>query len=197
LDLVRIIWQTDSSLKIPLKFGGRKLKLYYGFALCVALLVVSGCASQRSAVLDESQQEYQGAFSFINQDSVNLVQVQGTALFHMSPSFQLGPKVSYTGIHSPDVTLDTIGVGVEARVNLKTEGDFLPFIGGSLTLEMVGVDGIDDDPLTGFGYDIHAGIRVPVSPGAFIVTKLQFSAVSIDDVDTDNIGVFAGFAVRY
>jgi hypothetical protein len=149
-----------------------------------------------SAVLDESQTEVEGSAAFINQDSTNTIAAQGTALFHISPSFQLGPHVEYVAVFTDGGDVSAFVVGAEARYNLDTEGDILPFVGGSLNLVRVSFDdGFDDE--FGIAYTLNGGIRVPVSPGAFMVTKLQFTAVSIDDVDTDNFGVFAGYAVRF
>ena len=158
----------------------------------------SGCASQLSAVLDESQKEQEATFAFLNQDGSNAIAVQSTTLFHMSPSFQLGPRLSYQELTGGGTSISALVAGAEARLNLKTEGEMLPFVGGSVNLVRVSADdGFAEASETGIAYTLNGGIRVPVSPGAFMVTKLQFTAASINDVDQDNFGVFAGYAVRF
>ncbi len=170
-----------------------------GFALCVLLMFSSGCASQMSAVLDESQIEVEGSASFTNSESVNTLMAQGTTLFHMSPSFQLGPRVDLLRTSADGVDFMQFKAGAEARYNLSTEGDILPFFGGSLGFIRRSFDsgsGFSDSD-TGFAWALNGGFRVPVTPGGFLVTKVEWFNQSISDVDTDGIGVFTGFAVRF
>jgi len=159
----------------------------------------SGCASQLSAVLDESQTEVEGSAAFLNVDSVNTLAVAGTTLFHMSPSFQLGPRTSLLRQSADGASAMVFQVGAEGRYNLSTEGDILPFFGGSLGFLHVSADdgaGFSDSD-TGFAWALNGGIRVPVTPGGFLVTKIEWENISINDFDQDSFGVFAGYAVRY
>jgi len=169
-----------------------------GFALCILLMLSSGCASQMSAVLDESQIEVEGSASFTNVESVNTLAAQGTALIHMSPSFQLGPRSTLVRRSTDDDTVTAFQIGAEARYNLSTEGDVLPFIGGSMGLIRASADdGSSSISETGFAWALNVGIRVPVTPGGFLVTKIEWENISISDFDQDSFGVFTGFAVRY
>ncbi|HIG04373.1 MAG TPA: hypothetical protein EYQ08_01375 [Planctomycetes bacterium] len=169
-----------------------------GFALCILLMLSSGCASQMSAVLDESQIEVEGSASFTNSESVNTLMAQGTTLFHMSPSFQLGPRVDLLRTSADGVDFMQFKAGAEARYNLSTEGDILPFFGGSLGFIRVSADdGITSGSETGFAWALNGGIRVPVTPGGFLVTKLEWQNYSINDIDTDGVSLTAGYAVRF
>jgi len=169
-----------------------------GFALCVLLMFSSGCATQLSAVLDESQTEVEGTASFTNSESVNTLAVAGSTLFHMSPSFQLGPRVDLQRTSSDGDSLMLLKGGVEARYNVSTEGDILPFFGGALGFVYQSFDiGNLSDSDTGLAWALNGGVRVPVTPGGFLVTKVEWFNQSISDVDTDGIGVFAGYSVRF
>lgn len=171
-------------------------KTMYGLTVCIILLVASGCASQQelqTAILDESQNEFEFAASILNQDSITTLSSQATALYHISPEFQLGYGADLVYIDAPDGSLSSTGAGAEARYNLQTEGQFLPFIGGSLRYVSIRLDDVSE---FGFGYALNGGFRVPMTPAAFLVMKLQYTAVSIDDYEGDNFGLFVGISVR-
>ncbi len=158
----------------------------------------SGCASQLSAVLDESQTEVEGTASFTNSESVNTLAVAGSTLFHMSPSFQLGPRTSLVRQSADGASVMIFLGGAEGRYNVSTEGDILPFFGGSLGFIRVSADdGITSGSETGFAWALNGGIRVPVTPGGFLVTKLEWQNYSINDIDTDGVSLTAGYAVRF
>ena len=159
----------------------------------------SGCASQLTAVLDESQKEVEGSASFVNKDSLNTLKVAGTRLKHQSPSFQWGPRASLERQSADGASALLFQAGAEARYNLSTEGDILPFFGGSFGFINTAIDSGSGFTTgdTGFAWALNGGFRVPVTPGGFLVTKIEWENISISDFDQDSFGVFTGFAVRY
>ena len=165
--------------------------------LFVFPFVSIGCSTPIEVVLDPVQKEATGSFSYVSADGVQTFISQGSTLFHVSPEVQVGPRVALVVVDD-GISVSQFVVGGEARYNLKTEGDFLPFVGGSLNfVKVTADDGLGSESETGFNYTLNVGGRTPLSPGAYLVTQLQYSNTDIANEEFDNFGVFAGYAVRY
>jgi hypothetical protein len=170
----------------------------------MVLMFFSGCMATATVILDPEQEEYEGTFSFQSVNESSELQVRGMTLWHLEPKFQLGPSVTVLEQRGGGQRTSFSTIAAEGRYNFSTEGDQLPFVGGSLGIVTVVHDdgGSEPDVERGSVGTFNVGTRLPISPSAFVVLKLQYTkyVFRINDFSSDiteSTGVFAGYAVRF
>ena len=157
-------------------------------------IFLSGCNGANNVRLDESQTEISGSFSHLNIDGDSATQIAGTALYHVTPSTQIGPMLALQFVDTDGGDSTSTGLGGLLRHNLAVEGASIPFVQAGISLLNVSGDFGDGN---GQQFNIGAGIRSPLTDSAFIVTSLDWNRLSGDGDSENFVTIGSGISVRF